>query len=289
MGPVASHSQVEGLEAAKLDRLSYVPLYYQLQEVLKQQIESGIWRPGDRLPSEPELAQRFGVSRVVVRQALGILESDAQIARLKGRGTFVARPKLNYRASGLLRLLATEAESELTIKVLDKRRQEVEANIREVLSPPRRDAILRLTTLLSARGIPLAVGYSFFRESDVGWLKDTARAGQVLPAVPDLSEHGLDLAHSEITIELSHLPTAFDTSRLGIPKGSTVFLVTSTEYCETDGGTRPCEVSRLAYRADLLQFRLESPSEDAQVIEAKWSFSNDAHLEATAASQATRR
>ena len=289
MGTVKSDSQVPGREAAKLDRLSYVPLYYQLQEVLKQQIESGIWRPGDRLPSEPELARRFGVSRVVVRQALGILESDAQITRLKGRGTFVARPKLTYRASGLIRLLATEAEaSELTIKILDKRTQNVESSILEVLSVPAGGAILRLTTLLSARGIPLSVGYSFFREEDVGWLKNAAKVGQVLPTGLDPAEHGLHLAHSQVTIELSHLPTAFDTSRLGIPRGSTVFLVTTTEYCEANGRTRPCEISRLAYRADLLQFRLESPSEDAKV-EAKWSFSNNAHLSAATANQPAPR
>src|SRR5438067_10879152 len=63
----------------QLDRRSFVPLYYQLQEVLKEQIESGKWQPGDAMPSEPELAQALGVSRVVVRQALAILEDDHQI------------------------------------------------------------------------------------------------------------------------------------------------------------------------------------------------------------------
>jgi GntR family transcriptional regulator len=289
MGSLGRDTEVGGLEAAKLDRLSYVPLYYQLQEVLKQQIESGIWRPGDRLPSEPELARRFGVSRVVVRQALGILESDAQIARLKGRGTFVARPKLNYRAGGLIRLLATDVQAgELAIKVLDKRTQDVEASIREVLAPAAGGAIFRLTTLLSVRSIPLAVGYSFFSEDEMGWLKETAKVGQVLPPDLDPLEHGILLAQSQVTIELSHLPTAFDTSRLGIPRGSPVFLVLSTEHRQTNGETRPFEVTRLAYRADLLQFRLESPSQGATVIEAKWSF-NDTHLTAASAHLALRR
>src|SRR5918997_4678363 len=88
-----------------LDRSSFVPLYYQLQELLKEQIESGAWKPGERMPSEPELARRFGISRVVVRQALAILEDDRQIVRIKGRGTFVAPPKLDARAGGLSRVL----------------------------------------------------------------------------------------------------------------------------------------------------------------------------------------
>lgn len=285
MGALDRQKPTVILERAKLDRLSYVPLYYQLQEVLKQQIESSVWKPGDRLPSEPELARRFGVSRVVVRQALGILESDAQIVRLKGRGTFVARPKLNYRACGLLRFLSTESRSgELTIKVLAKRRQAVETSIREVIAPAG-GPTLQLTTLLSVRNIPLAVGYSFFCEDDVPWLNQAAKVGQLLPANLDPTEHGITLAHSELTIELSHLPTAFDTSRLGIPRGSSVFLVLSTEYCDAGGSTRPIEVTRLAYRADLLQFRLESRSEGTEGIEAKWSFNHDTHAATPAAAQ----
>src|ERR1700677_3761812 len=93
------------LDPGRLDRSSVVPLYYQLQELLKEQIESGVWGPGDPLPSEPELARGLGVSRVVVRQALAILDDDRQIVRLRGRGTFVAEPKLGHRAGGLSRLL----------------------------------------------------------------------------------------------------------------------------------------------------------------------------------------
>src|SRR3712207_2077198 len=91
---------VQRLGENVLDRTSFVPLYYQLQEVLKEQIESGVWRPGEAIPSEPELARRFGVSRVVVRQALAILSDDRQIVRVQGRGTFVAEPKLDTRAGG---------------------------------------------------------------------------------------------------------------------------------------------------------------------------------------------
>jgi len=52
---------------SRLDRMSFVPLYYQLQEILKEEIESGIWQPGDRMPSEPSLARRFGVTDPGVR------------------------------------------------------------------------------------------------------------------------------------------------------------------------------------------------------------------------------
>ena len=70
-----------------LDRLSAVPLYYQLQEVFKQDIEAGNWAAGDLLPSEAELGDGLGVSRTVIRKALDILQADGQVLRQKGRGT----------------------------------------------------------------------------------------------------------------------------------------------------------------------------------------------------------
>jgi GntR family transcriptional regulator len=74
-----------------IDRGSPVPFYFQLAELLEQEIVSGRWAPGARLPSEPELCEQFGLSRTTVRQALGRLEHRGLIERLKGQGTFVQR------------------------------------------------------------------------------------------------------------------------------------------------------------------------------------------------------
>jgi len=65
---VALFARVEGL-----NRSSPVPLYYQLQEVLKQDIDAGYWQPGQLLPSEGELSTGLGVSRTVIRGALDVL------------------------------------------------------------------------------------------------------------------------------------------------------------------------------------------------------------------------
>ena len=58
---------------------------------LKEQIVSGKLAPGDRLPSEARLTSRYRVSRVVIRQALQILEDQGLIERERGRGTFVSQ------------------------------------------------------------------------------------------------------------------------------------------------------------------------------------------------------
>ncbi|WP_320930340.1 GntR family transcriptional regulator [Hungatella sp.] len=66
------------------------PLYAQIHNQLKEQILSGKLRPGDRLPSENELAEHFGVSIITSKRALNELADESLIIRTKGKGSFVA-------------------------------------------------------------------------------------------------------------------------------------------------------------------------------------------------------
>jgi GntR family transcriptional regulator len=74
---------------AKIDRDSLIPLYYQLQQILLQQIESGQLAPGQGIPAERELEKRYNLSRTTVRRALDELARAGYITRERGRGTFV--------------------------------------------------------------------------------------------------------------------------------------------------------------------------------------------------------
>ena len=257
--PKVAGSTGTTLDPDLLDRTSFVPLYYQLQEVLKERIESGRWNPGDALPSEPELARSLGVSRAVVRRALAILEDDRQIERIRGRGTFVAEPKLDYRAGGLSRLLESPRESFLEATVLDRRVVRAERSIRERLALDADAEILRLTALMSIRGVPMAISSSFFSRADVGWLEATTEVGE--PLAPDivLADHGVELAHSDVSIETSQCGQ-FEADCFGIPERAAVFLVLCQEFRTTPRGPVPFEVARVEYRGDRLQFRLDLSS-----------------------------
>ena len=74
---------------------SHIPYYHQLIEIIKRNVKEGVWLPGERIPSEMELCENFGVSRTVVRQALRELEAENIIIKRKGKGTFVAKPKIS--------------------------------------------------------------------------------------------------------------------------------------------------------------------------------------------------
>jgi GntR family transcriptional regulator len=84
-----------------------MPLYYRTELALREAIASGLFQPGDRLPPEWELAQRYRVSRVTIRNALQRLEEDGLVLRARGRGTFVrldmqTQPKVERHLSSLL-------------------------------------------------------------------------------------------------------------------------------------------------------------------------------------------
>ncbi|MFC6600901.1 GntR family transcriptional regulator [Ectobacillus funiculus] len=76
-------------------------MYYQLEEQIKKQIESGELQPGDMLPSEREYAELINVSRMTVRQAMNNLVDGGYLYRQKGRGTFVAEKKVEQELGSL--------------------------------------------------------------------------------------------------------------------------------------------------------------------------------------------
>lgn len=93
---------------SSVDRRSATPMYDQLERSLLQSIEDGTLSPGDLLPGEHRLCQIYSVSRTVVRQALGMLEHEGRIVRIKGKGTFVASPKTSEHLAGTLSGLYAE-------------------------------------------------------------------------------------------------------------------------------------------------------------------------------------
>lgn len=68
---------------------TFSPLYQQIRELITKSLASGEWRPGDIIPSESELAERFGVSQGTVRKAIDEMAAENLLVRRQGKGTFV--------------------------------------------------------------------------------------------------------------------------------------------------------------------------------------------------------
>ena len=84
----------------KIAKNGSVPIYRQLEDILKQRIKNGALKPGDQISTEFELCEEFGISRISVRQALAELANGGFLCRHQGRGTFV-----NHLVSSKVELL----------------------------------------------------------------------------------------------------------------------------------------------------------------------------------------
>lgn len=78
-----------------IDRKSFEPAYLQLARIIQRQIADGLFRPGDRLPSEAELRSRHEVSPMTVRRAINMLADQDVVSAEQGRGTFVKQLRLS--------------------------------------------------------------------------------------------------------------------------------------------------------------------------------------------------
>lgn len=84
----------------EIDKQSRLPLYFQLEELIKKAISSGELKPGDMIPTEWEIIDYFRLSRTTVRQALADLVNENLLFRKKGIGTFVSKPKIDLQYMG---------------------------------------------------------------------------------------------------------------------------------------------------------------------------------------------
>jgi GntR family transcriptional regulator len=141
-----------------LERSNPLPLYYQLKEVLKQQIRAGHLAPHTAIPSEPELVAQYHVSRATVRQALTELVHEGLLYRQHGRGTFVCEPRVQQNISELtsfsddLRRRGKRPGGLLLISELTRGSQQV----RDQLRLMDEEQVVRLERLRTADDVPVA-------------------------------------------------------------------------------------------------------------------------------------
>src|ERR1035437_3682417 len=145
--------------AGALDKELAVPLYHQLQSVLKAEIESRKWCADEQLPNETKIAERFGVSKITVRKALQKLAELGYIRREHGRGTFVARRKFDEGPRELTSFTEEMRRHDLaaTSRVLGQYVVEADARVADALLVPLHSPIFVLKRVRLAGGEPMSV------------------------------------------------------------------------------------------------------------------------------------
>lgn len=240
----------------KIDRDSPIPYYYQLERILTEEIESGRYKPGDRLPGEQELCETFDVSRTVVRQALSEMETEGLLHRRKGRGTFVA-PKKSEAGGGLFQSLTSLYED------VSARGGTLRSEVRrfEVAPAPglvaaelglsEGDPVMVLDRLRFVDGVPWVVTTTHLPENLCPRLLDEDMTNQSLYAVLE-EKCGVAILYGRRSVEAVAASAAVARS-LGVEERDPVLLLRNTSYGEDE---RPVEHFVAHHRGDLSRFEV---------------------------------
>ncbi len=142
-----------------LDKNLPVPLYHQLESILKAEIESGRWRPDEQIPTETQLVESFGVSKITVRQALEHLAEQGYIRREHGRGTFVSQRKFDEGPRELTSFSEEMRGHNLraTSRILSQTEERADSRVAAALDLAALAPVIVLRRLRLANGEPLTV------------------------------------------------------------------------------------------------------------------------------------
>ncbi len=231
-----------------------VPLYYQLEAILQHRIDSGLWPPGTRLPTERELCLEFDVSRSVVRPALDILESGGKIERVQGRGTFVAAPKRVAQLAGITGLFASRSE-DTGVTILEAAERKLDADLASVLELPVGGPAMYVSALIGIADTPVCLCSSVIATDRVPWLTDALKEGPWPP-----TGGGAKKARGTCrgTIETWGSLNEFEAFHLKRPIATPHFVVHVVHSQPVRDRETPVEDAWLVYPADTVMIQVSA-------------------------------
>jgi len=232
-----------------IDRSSFEPPYAQLARKVRERIEQGEYRPGDRLPSEAELCAAFDVSPMTVRRAIAELVREDAVFTEHGRGTFVKPPQLAAASFDLSDLMRYIADPSIEARILEARIVSASPRVAEKLGVAGDDRVIAIKRLLLRDEEPVFY-HSEYLVFDPA--RPLVEAQLEMTALRDLfsGTAGSDLKYGRLTLHASAL-TEPEAAHLGDVAGTLAWVV---EHLFYDFDDRPESWGRFVGRADRLSF-----------------------------------
>ena len=214
-----------------LNQDAITPLYVQLMEELETSIRNGVYKPGDKIMTEAEMAKEYGVSLITVRKAVGSLMEKGLVVRKQGKGTFVTKPKYSRNMKKLQSF--TEMCEQMGVKpgaqVLENRLIMADKKVADRLGIEPGSNVVYISRLRLADGEPVQVEKSYFPLKYAFLLEEDLNNGSMFECLKEKA--GAKVASSEKMIELCRA-TAEEAALMDVKKGDYLLFVKSTAYDE---------------------------------------------------------
>lgn len=219
------------LSGARVQRSNPMPLYLQVGEALRQAITAGELVPGQELPTEAQLCELYGVSRVTVRQAVAELLSEEAITRSRPRGLLqVSQPKILREVSELSGPFVEDVLStgmRRRTQVLSASLEPAPSRPSSQLGLPSGTRVYRIERLHMGDQVPLACQASWLPEKLVPDLLNQSLSGSLQQLYE--TKYGLLVARKVQRIS-ARIATTEEASHLNLPRRAPVLELERTVY-----------------------------------------------------------
>ncbi len=234
---------------------SHIPYYIQLMDLLKEQIHNKKWLPGEQIPGEQDLCEKYRISRTVVRQALRELELEGVITRRKGKGTFISEPKISeglvQKLTGFYQDMVERGLKPVT-KVLHQNVVRANENVARFLEIPPGTEVIDIQRLRFINDEPIQLVTTYIPYAVFPPLATVDLTNRSLYEFLE-KEGGIFLARGRRYIE-AVLANETEALLLGIERGAPLLMLDSVSYAENG---LPIEYYHALHRGDRSRFEVE--------------------------------
>lgn len=246
----------------KIDKNSFTPLYHQLASQFKQLVTQGKLLPGDSMPSESVLMEKYQISRGTVRQAMQLLENEGLIEKFPGRGTFISKPKEESKPStkpetkkdiavtSMFEQIKESTSKNSGIFLIEKHQQIATPQIQNLLKLPDDSVVLYLSRILSVEKEPWCAEKSYYPDDMAGIMEKFDLNQPLYQQFQKKTGHKIIVTKYIIeSIPADENFSALLSTKIGDP----LFQLIRISYFDNN---QPFELSFDTYRADRVRFNL---------------------------------
>ncbi len=238
----------------KISKDNPIPLHYQIKEILQEMIENEILKPGQSIPTERELCEIQGVSRMTVNKAIMSLVNEGLIYREQGKGTFVSKTKVNHEISKLKGFTEQMQENGVISKTKILSFNIIEATKQHKLAlkiPEDENKIIEIKRLRSSHEQPVAIEiawlpYYLFNDMNRDMIEDKSLYGIFR------ERYGYYPYKAKQSIEPIML-NEYESELLNQENSALALMFRRTTYLENE---TPIEYTKAIYRSDNYKYEI---------------------------------
>jgi GntR family transcriptional regulator len=242
------------LDISQINKSIPIPLYFQLKECILAEIKQGYYKRDDLIPTEKELSELFDVSLTPLRQAISELVQEGWLYRIKSKGTYVSRPKINQDFVQTLESfneqIRRSGRTPYT-ELLDFKILSVPDHVADILRLQPKEKVVYIHRRRSADNEPIVMVKTFLPYQKCSFLMQHDLAKESLYHI--LGEKDVTRIYKIRRLIEAVDATAYDIKNLNVKRGKAIHQFNSTGY---NMFGEPIEYSIARYRGDRNTFEV---------------------------------